>query len=127
MTGPADPNHATLTETYALVDRTRQDISDRIDAFGDKFDAFVTSNEHRLTVVETHQAAQAQAMTEVSQRLDIHGKKIGTLEDQQRADEAATKALETARTSRWTLREQLLTLVLTATLAAGAILGLILH
>lgn len=82
---------ATLKDVYDLVDRTRQETTSQISALATKFDVFAQANEHRLTIVETHQAAQAQTLTEISTRLDKHGADIGTLKDQQRIDEASAE------------------------------------
>ena len=82
---PADStsasSHATIRETYDLVSDTRQELNERIDSLGEKFDAFVTSNEHRLTILETHQGAQADQIAQVTSRLDDHGREISFLKD----------------------------------------------
>jgi uncharacterized coiled-coil protein SlyX len=126
--GPVTPsdasNHATIRETYDLVSETRQELNDRIDGLGAKIDSFVTTSEHRLTVLETHQSAQADRLNKFSDRLDEHGKMIGYLKDKQREDEASTEALEERAQSHWSTRTTLITVIASAVLAIATILSL---
>jgi uncharacterized coiled-coil protein SlyX len=117
-------NHATIRETYDLVSETRQELNDRIDALGDKIDSFVTTSEHRLTVLETHQSAQADRLNKFSDRLDEHGKMIGRLKDKQREDEASTEALEEQSKSHWSTRTTLITVAASIVLAVATLLSL---
>lgn len=97
----------TMKDVMEIVTSTRRELSDSLSALGTKFDAFVTSNEHRLTVVEMHQASQAAEMSEVALRLNQHGEEIGKLKDRANQDEAATQALSDARSKvsrRWASR-----------------------
>ena len=122
--GEAGRNHATIRETYELVDETRKELNERIEQLGEKFDAVVTSNEHRLTVLETHQSAQADQLTQIHGRLDQHGKWIGDLKDQQRSDEAGTEALEKQATNRWSTHTTALTVAASLILATATILNI---
>lgn len=114
-------------DVYDLVDSTRKEVTASITDLGAKFDAFVTSNEHRLTIVETHQAAQAQQISEVFGRLDGHGRDIGAIKDQLQKDEAANDALTGAKKSRWNSRQNIVTVACTIALAVSAILAFVLH
>lgn len=124
---PESGEQVFMKDVYDLVNSTRREINDSIGALGSKFDSFVTSNEHRLTLLETHQAAQALQMTEVVARIDEHGRDIGLVKDQLQKDEAAARAVSNVKKGRSTVREKVLTLVLTAVIALGAILALIFH
>ena len=117
----------TMRDVVDLVNSTRQELSESMTSLANKFDAFVTSNEHRLTVVEMHQAVQAKQMTETLERLDLHGRDIGSLKDQQTKDEAAATALSQASQSRWSAREKLFAALCSGLLAAGGTLALVLH
>lgn len=122
---PSDStNHATIRETYDLVSETRQELNDRIDSLGDKIDSFVTTSEHRLTVLETHQSTQSDRLNKFGDRLDEHGKMIGFLKDKQREDEASTEALEQQSKSHWSTRTTLITVAASAVLAIATILSL---
>jgi len=110
---------ATIRDVYDLVDRTRQETTGQITSLAQKFDAFAQSNEHRLTIVETHQAAQAQQLTEVASRLDDHGRAIGALKDQQAIDEAAEKN----RSSTWTKRTSLIAVIASAVMAIVGVIS----
>lgn len=115
-----DSTAATLKDVYELVDRTRQETTGQISSLAEKFDLFAQSNEHRLTIVETHQAVQAQQLSEVVNRLDKHGQDIGALKDQQRADEAAAKE----RTSIFTRRHAVIGMVASAVVAVGTVISI---
>lgn len=117
----AEDSAATLKDVYDLVDRSRQETTGQITSLAQKFDAFAQSNEHRLTIVETHQAAQAQQLTEVVSRLDKHGVDIGALKDQQRVDEAAAAL----RHGRWSKRNTMIASGASLVIAIGTILTLI--
>jgi len=112
---------ATLKDVYDLVDRSRQETTGQITSLAEKFDAFAQSNEHRLTIVETHQATQAQQLTEVVSRLDKHGADIGALKDQQRADEAAAQLLD----GRWSKRNTVIATGASIVIAIGTIITII--
>ena len=116
---------ATLKDTYDLVDQTRRELKQDVGDLAEKVGEFITSSEHRLTVVETHQAALAEQVSGIATRLDSHGRDIGTLKDRQKADEAATDALSKARSSRWSTRERVVTVVASVIIAVGAILALV--
>lgn len=118
---------ATVKDTYDLVNQTRQEVNGRIDSLGQKFDFFVTSNEHRLTVLETHQAAQSLTMNEIVKRVDKHGHDIGTLKDRQQVDEASTSALAESRRTRWSTRERVAIAMSTITLTIVTILVALHH
>jgi anti-sigma-K factor RskA len=125
MTAEANgATHATIRETYDLVSETRQELNERIDSLGDKIDSFVTTSEHRLTVLETHQGAQAERLGKIDARLDEHGKMIGHLKDKQREDEASTEAIEEQTKSRWANHATAITVVASAVLAIATILSL---
>jgi hypothetical protein len=117
-------SHATIRETYDLVSETRQELNERIDSLGDKIDSFVTTSEHRLTVLETHQGAQAERITRIDERLNDHGKMIGQLKDKQREDEASTDAIEEQTKSRWNNHTTAITVIASAVLAIATILSL---
>ena len=117
-------SHTTLSETYALVDQTRKEVNSRIDDLGSKFDAFVTSNEHRLTVLETHQGAQAQQIINIIARQDDHGEDIGKIKDRLRDDEATERALSDEKKSRWTTRTTLITVAASITIALVSVLAI---
>ena len=121
---PNYTNHATIRETYDLVNETRVELNERIDGLGEKFDAFVTSNEHRLTILETHQGAQAEQIVQMTSRLDDHGKMIGILKDKQREEEATTEAIEEQSKSRWSNRTTAITVVASVLLATVSLLSL---
>jgi predicted nucleic acid-binding Zn-ribbon protein len=116
-------SHATIRETYDLVSDTRQELNERIDGLGEKFDAFVTSNEHRLTILETHQGAQADQLVQVSSRLDDHGRAISYLKDKQKEDEASAEALEEESKNRWSTHSTLVTVVASVVLALATALS----
>ena len=116
-------NHATIRETYDLVSDTRQELNERIDSLGEKFDAFVTSNEHRLTILETHQGAQADQIAQVTSRLDDHGREISFLKDRQKEDEVTTEVLEKETTTRWSTHTTLITVLASVVLATATILS----
>ena len=118
-------DHATIRETYELVDTTRQELTERIDGLGEKIDSFVTTSEHRLTVLETHQSAQAERLNKVDDRLDEHGRILGQIKDKQREDEAAEEAVEERTKSHWTNRTTLITVVASVALAVTALLSLL--
>ena len=118
--------HASIKDVYELVDRTRVESGDKIDALGTKFDSFVTSNEHRLTRIEIRQDAHDQQFATVLNRLDSHGREIGSLKDQQQRDEAADRAVNDANSAKWTFREKLIGVAASAVLAAAAIISLLL-
>ena len=120
---PSSP-HATIRETYDLVSETRQELNERIDGLGSKIDSFVTTSEHRLTVLETHQGAQSDRLNKVSDRLDEHGKWIGALRDRQREDEASEQAVEQTAKNRWSNRSTLLTVLASIVLAVATTLSL---
>ena len=120
-------NRATLPDVYNAVNDTRREVMEHIDALGTKFDTFVTTNEHRLSVLETHNAAQAEKISGVLTRLDEHGHEIGTLKDKQREDEAAQKALANSKNAGWTRHSAQIGWAISAIIAVGAILALILH
>ena len=120
-----DSNRATIKDVYEALNDTRQEVMDHIDGLGTKFDQFVTSNEHRLTILETHQSAQAEKVTGVLKRLDAHGVDIGTIKDKQREDEAAQRALQNSKSGQWTHRTTVITICFSALIAAGAILALL--
>jgi len=120
----ADSTHATIRETYDLVSETRQELNDRIDVLGQKIDSFVTTSEHRLTVLETHQGAQAERLTKIDNRLDEHGKIIGQLKDKQREDEASTDAIEKQTKNHWSTRTTIITVVASTVLAIATTLSL---
>ena len=117
-------SHTTLSETYALVDQTRKEVNSRIDDLGSKFDAFVTSNEHRLTVLETHQGAQAQQIINIIARQDDHGEDIGKIKDRLRDDESTERALADDKKSRWTTRTTLITVAASITIALVSVLAI---
>lgn len=116
--------HATIRETYDLVSETRQELNDRIDGLGQKIDSFVTTSEHRLTVLETHQSAQAERLGKIDARLDDHGRMIGQLKDKQREDEASTEAIEEQSKSRWSNRSTAITVGASVLLATVSLLSL---
>ena len=116
--------HATIRETYDLVSETRQELNERIDTLGDKIDSFVTTSEHRLTVLETHQATQGERLNKVSARLDEHGKILGEIKDRQKEDEAAEVAIEQQTKSHWANRSTLVTVVASAVLAIATVFSL---
>ena len=124
---PADStaasSHATIRETYDLVSDTRQELNERIDSLGEKFDAFVTSNEHRLTILETHQGAQADQIAQVTSRLDDHSREISFLKDRQKEDEVTTEVLEKETTTRWSTHTTLITVLASVVLATATILS----
>ena len=117
-------SHATIRETYDLVNETRQELNERIENLGQKFDFFVTSNEHRLTILETHQSSQADQIVQMSSRLDDHGRMIGVLKDKQREEEATTEAIEEQTKSLWSSRSTLITVTASVLLATVSILSL---
>ena len=117
-------HHATIRETYDLVNETRVELNDRIEGLGAKIDSFVTTSEHRLTVLETHQSAQAERLGAIDNRLDDHGRMIGMLKDKQREDESATDALEQRSQAHWSTRTTLITVAASAVLAIATILSL---
>jgi hypothetical protein len=122
MTESSESNgRATLKDVYDRVDTVRQEIGAQIANLGTKFDAFVTSNEHRLTILETHQAAEAVRHNDVMARLEEHGIEIGRLKDQQRADEAAAKALEDAESTRTSARNRWVTGSASVVIALAAV------
>ena len=120
----AAEGHATIRETYDLVSETRQELNERIDTLGDKIDSFVTTSEHRLTVLETHQGAQAERLNKIGDRLDEHGKLLGALKDRQRVDEAAEVAIEEQTKNHWTNRSTLMTVIASLVLAIATTLSL---
>jgi len=104
---PTNGNRPTMRDVVDLVTDTRRELSDSISTLGDKFDAFVTTNEHRLTVVEMYHASQAADIGKITQRLTLHGEEIGHLKDRANQDEAITRALQEAHgvsSSRWASR-----------------------
>ena len=117
-------SHATIRETYDLVNETRAELNERIDGLGQKLDAFVTSNEHRLTILETHQSAQADQLSQIGNRLDDHGRMIGILKDKQREEEASTEAIEEQAKSRWSNHTTAITVVASVLLATVSLLSL---
>jgi hypothetical protein len=119
---PEPSSAATLRDVYDLVDRTRQETTGQISQLSQKLDDFARSNEHRMTIVEQHQATQAQQLTEVVSRLDKHSQDIGTLKDQQRLDEAAAKE----KSSAWSKRSSLVAIITSVILATGTIITVIL-
>ena len=120
----AAEGHATIRETYDLVNETRQELNDRIDNLGGKIDSFVTTSEHRLTILETHQATQGERLNKFSARLDEHGRLLGALKDRQKIDEAAEVAIEEQSKTHWTNRSTLLTVIASLVLAVSTTLSL---
>lgn len=122
-------NRPSMRDVVDIVTDTRKELNESITSLGGKFDAFVTSNEHRLTVVEMHQASQGAEITEVVQRLNRHGEDIGALKDQQKRDEATTDALAGSRTERgrrWTSRNALILTLSSLAVALSSILAVVL-
>ena len=124
MSDDSAANHATIRETYDLVSDTRQELNERIDGLGQKIDSFVTTSEHRLTVLETHQSAQAERLGAIDNRLDDHGRMIGMLKDKQREDESATEAITEQTKARWATHTTAITVAASALLAAATICSL---
>ena len=124
MSAESAGSHATIRETYDLVSETRQELNERIDSLGGKIDSFVTTSEHRLTVLETHQSAQAERMNAIHKRLDEHGQIIGQLKDRQREDEAAEEAIEERAKSHWSTRTAAITVAASVILAVTTLLTL---
>lgn len=116
----------TIRDVYEVVDSRTKELAEGVKELGNKFDAVVTSNEHRFTVLEMHQASQDQRITEMGTRLDAHGKEIGALKDQQQQDEAATRALEGAKKARWSTRATIITTLCSLCIAVAAIVTLLL-
>ena len=128
MTDPVGGNdRATLRDVFDAVNETRAEIHERIDTLGGKFDAFVTSNEHRLTVLETHQGEHSKQLTSLMNRLNEHGRDIGGIKDKQREDEAAQRALENSKSSAWQRHSATIGWTISGVIAIGAILALVLH
>jgi hypothetical protein len=99
------------------VDRTRQETTSHITTLAEKFDAFAQSNEHRLTVVETHQASQAKQLTEIITRIDRHGERIGAVEGHQRALQRTKRD----KSNMWTKRNMWIVTITSIIMAAGTI------
>lgn len=116
------PTPASLRDVVDLVTDTRQEINTSIATLVGKFDAFVTTNERRLTTLEVHYAAQQQQLANMDSRLARHGQDIGSLKDQQKRDEAVTDAFTKQRSSRWSVRERVLIALCTVLMATGALL-----
>jgi len=112
---------ATLRDVYDLVDRTRQETTSHITTLADKFDAFAQSNEHRLTVVETHQASQSKQLTEIITRIDRHGERIGSIEGAQRTLQRTKRD----KSNMWTRRNMWIVTVTSIIMAAGTIITFI--
>lgn len=126
------PTPVLTADVYDLVDSTRKELNANIAALGDKFDQFATSNEHRLTVLETHQASQAQQLVDFAGALDTHSKDIGTIKERQQKDEAVTLALtdakksqEDAKTGRSMSKREWIGLACSLILAVVAIVALV--
>lgn len=117
-------DHATIRETYDLVRETRQELNERIDGLGQKIDSFVTTSEHRLTVLETHQSAQSDRLNKIDDRIDDHGKLLIELKERQREDEAAEMAVEEKAKSRFSNRSTIIAVVASVGLTISAILPL---
>jgi hypothetical protein len=122
------PNHdrPTMKDVVEIVTSTRRELSDSLFSLGAKFDAFVTSNEHRLTVVEMHQASQGSELSAVGLRLNQHGEEIGQLKDRANQDEAATRAIANARgniSKRWASRGTAIATISSLIFAASIIIA----
>ena len=113
---------ATLRDVYDLVDRTRQETTSHIASLAEKFDAFAQSNEHRLTVVETHQASQSKQLTEIITRIDRHGERIGSIEGVQRTLQRTKRN----KSNMWTRRNMWIVTVTSIIMAVGTIITIIL-
>ena len=113
---------ATLRDVYDLVDRTRQETTGHITTLAQKFDAFAQSNEHRLTVVETHQASQSQQLTEIITRIDRHGDRITAVESTQRVLQRSKRD----KSNMWTRRNMWIVTVTSTIMAAGTIVTFVL-
>ena len=96
----SDQPAATLRDVYDLVKNSRLETAGKIDDLGTKFDEFARSNEHRLTVVETHQAAQAHQVTELVTQVHDHRERLGAVEGKLRADDRTKRAKSTVWTKR---------------------------
>ena len=119
-------SHATLSDVYQLVDRTRQEAVDQINALGTKLETYANATERRLTTVEVRQDAHDKQFIMVVNRLDQHGKEIDLVKNAQQSEQAASAALANAKTQRWSTREKVLGAV-TATVAAASGMALALH
>jgi len=108
---------ATLKDVYDLVDRSRQETTGQITSLAQKFDAFAQSNEHRLTIVETHQASQAKQLTEIITRIDRHGERIGIVEGAQRSLQRTKRD----KSNMWTRRNMWIVTITSIIMAAGTI------
>lgn len=113
---------ASWRDVYEAVNDTRKEVTDRIDALSEKVDTTLSGHEHRLTVVEEHQAHHAVALTSISARVDGHSTEISALRDQQKTDEAVTLAIQSARANRTTWRHWAIG---AAIFVAGAVPGYI--
>ena len=69
--------------------------------------------------------ADKSQVAEITRRLDEHGREIGELKDRQRADEAATTALQGAKDKRSSFRMWLIGAGLSLALVASALIPLL--
>ena len=120
----AAEGHATIRETYDLVSETRQELNERIDGLGAKIDSFVTTSEHRLTVLETHQASEGDRLNKIDDRLDQHGKILGELKERQQQDEAAEEAIEEQSKTHFSARTTVVALIASIVVSITAVLSL---
>lgn len=115
-------------DVYEAVNESRQEVTGLVNDLSNKVETAMTSHEHRLTVVEAHQANHAEALTDMRGRVDRHGEEIGHLKDQQRADEAVTAALSKQRNQRIAWRRFAIpTVAMVVAGFGGAILGIFVH
>ena len=92
MSTPAD-----MDTVVALVQSTRDDLGARIDKLSERIDTVVTSHEHRLTVVETHQASQGERIGALEAKAAVTDTAVAAIVERQKADEAVTDALTSKR------------------------------
>lgn len=119
---------ATLREVYKLVGEVREDLGGRIDKLSETVNTVIKDHEHRLTVSEEHVAALRTEHAALVLRVDDHGRDIGSLKDRQRADEAATAALQGEKIRKVTNRQWFLgSMAVIFSGAIGALISAIAH
>lgn len=133
----APDGRATIREVYALVDDRTAAITSHIDertgAIMDTVNSLAASvqstfgaHEHRLTVVEEHQANHAGALSSLTTRVDAHSGQLSALETRTASEEAATAALQDAKDRRRDWRRFAVPLFVSSIVALGASLIVVL-
>lgn len=101
------PQNASMKDVYDAVNSVRIELGEKIDQQGQKIDdlaatvsTIVTSHEHRLTSSEKDIGTIMRQQALHAEKLEEHGKEIGSIMNRMRDDEAQQKALDMERSRR---------------------------